>query len=83
MQINSVLVEKEGCPNKSLIKEICSQSRDPFEYGESGARFENEQGNNLLEEETYYHGWPSSESGCISGEEKVQLTKVFQPDCGR
>jgi hypothetical protein len=80
---NGFLVEKEGCPSKSLIEEICSQSCDPFKYGEPGARLENEQGNSLLEEETYYYGWPSFESVCILGEGTFQFTKVFQPDCWR
>ena len=48
MQINGVLVEKEGCPNKSFIEEIGRQSCDPIEYGETGASLENEQGNSLL-----------------------------------
>jgi hypothetical protein len=46
-----------------LLEEISSQSCDPFEYGESDGRLENEQGNSLLKEETYYYGWPGF---CIS-----------------
>ena len=42
---NGVLVKKEDCPSKSLMKEICSQSCDPIEYGEPGGRLINEQGN--------------------------------------
>jgi len=56
--VNGVLVKKEDCPSKSLTEEISGQSCNPFEYGEPGARLENEQGNSLLEEEAYYYGWP-------------------------
>jgi hypothetical protein len=60
--VNGFLVEKEDCSSKSLIEKISSQICDPFEYGEPGARLENEQGNSLLEEETYYYSRPSFES---------------------
>ena len=80
---NGVLVKKEGCASKSLIEEISSQSCDPFEYGEPGTRLENEQGNSLLEEETYYYGWPRFESVFILQEAIFQFTKVFQPDSWR
>jgi hypothetical protein len=62
--VNGVLVEKEDCPSKSLIEEISSQSCDPLEHRESGARLENEQGNSLLEEETYYYCWPNHRLFC-------------------
>jgi hypothetical protein len=81
--VNSVLVKKEDCPSKSLSEKISSQSCDPFEYGEPGGRLENEQGNSLLEEKTYYYGWPIFESGFILQEEIFQFTKVFQPDSWR
>jgi len=83
MFINGVRVEKEGCASKSLIEEVRSQSCDPFKYGEPGARLENEQGNSLLEEETYYYGRPTFKSACILREGGFQLTKIFQPDCWR
>ena len=81
--VNSVLVKKEDCPSKSLTEKISSQSCEPFEYGEPGRRLENEQGNSLLEEETYYYGWPRFESAFILQEEIFQFTKVFQPDSWR
>ena len=59
---DGVLVKKEDCPSKSLTEEVSSQSCDPFEYREPGGCLENEQGNSLLEEETYYYGWPRFES---------------------
>ena len=81
--VNGVLVEKEDCPSKSLTEKISSQSCDPFKYGEPGSRLENEQGNDLLEKETYYYGWPKFESAIILQEEIFQVTKVFQADCWR
>lgn len=80
---DGVLVKKEDCPSKSLTKEISGQSCNPFEYGETSGRLKNEQGNSLLEEETYYYGWPGFKSAFILQEEINQFTMVFQPDSWR
>lgn len=51
-------IEEETGAGVSLLEEVCSESSNPAEDGETGASLEDEKRDNLLEEQSNDDGGP-------------------------
>lgn len=65
MLVNGVLIEEELSPSMATIQEIASGDGDPFEDRVTSSGLQNEQGNDLLNEETDDDGWPNQAIQCF------------------
>lgn len=58
MLVYGLLIEKESGSVNTPVQEICGKSGDPLEDGKSSPSFQNEHGDDLLQEESYDDGGP-------------------------
>ena len=59
MLVNGIRIEEEFSASTGTVQEIASSGSDPVEDRVTGSGLQNEQGNDLLNEETDDNGWPA------------------------
>ena len=71
--VDSVCVKEERSPDETLVKEVSSEVCKPVERVEASARFEHEEGNRLLDEETDDDGPPLDSGPVPRGRPETKL----------
>lgn len=59
MLVNGLVIEEEFSTSMTTVQEIASSDGDPLEDRVTGSSLQNEQGNDLLNEETDDNRWPN------------------------
>ena len=71
--VDSVCVKKEGRADETLVKKVGSEVCQPVENVEASARFEHEEGNRLLDEQTDDDGPPLDSGPVPRGRPEAKL----------
>lgn len=71
--VDSVCVKKEGRADETLVKKVGSEVCQPVENVEASARFEHEEGNRLLDEQTDDDGPPLDSGPVPRGRPETKL----------